>query len=102
MNGEPWQWINNLTGAVTTELSAVKGSKPPCFKCGRELGRQLSSPHFHTRNSIISFWTIRCPDCSQPHIIFNSTSVLPNLPETDHPTTATTPPDDTTQPRLLA
>jgi hypothetical protein len=80
-----------------TELQLIRGSSPPCFGCMKPLGKQLSIPHFHTRNlsekdgsfsdknSIVSFWSIRCPDCSQSHIIFNSPNILPPPPELPTP-----------------
>lgn len=86
---------------ATFEIAQVRGQVLPCINCSKPLTKKLSIPHFHTRDSIISFWTLHCPNCSQHHIVFNCPSVLPPRPQPTVSFGEPQPPSDTENPRLL-
>lgn len=92
------------SGTCFAELATVQGSAPSCARCGKSLSKKLAAEHFFDRSkAIVSFWSIRCPDCHQAHIIFNSTNFLPKPAAVDSPFSNQKPePPDDTQPRLFA
>jgi len=74
-------FYKGVMGVFFAELEAVQESKaaPLCQKCSKPLPRKGQGQR--GPGGVKSFWLIRCadPDCRQPHIIFNSTSVLPEV-----------------------
>lgn len=80
------------------ELENVAGSTLDCIRCGRELPRKGTTSWFDKAKNIASFWTIRCPDCRQAHIIFNRTDAyIPTIPTAEEKP----PPDPDPIPGLL-